>query len=201
MTDPSAADARREEVALLPCPFCGGRDVTPTQLCNNHLHHECWNCGALGPRLEGRSPTNFSKRVADEIGRENDTLWNTRPTLPAPVGALDVLRRCGEALKPFVEAYTAYTNTMRHFLIGGGTLTEQRFSEGERQASAEEAAYEVLARVTFDQLDEARDLAQLCERAIAGEGEREAHGFRAIKPTSLDHAAVLSDLARRIDDE
>lgn len=41
--------------------------------------------------------------------------------------------------------------------------------------------------------------AALAAPATAGEGEKT--GFRAIKPASEAHAAVLEDLARRIDDE
>jgi len=56
------------------------------------------------------------------------------------------------ALRPFARARIAYVQAYRNFLVDGNTSAERRFSEGERKETAEEAAYEALAEISFDEL-------------------------------------------------
>jgi hypothetical protein len=60
--------------------------------------------------------------------------------------------RLRKALEPFLPAYEAYVAVMQNFSITGNSSAERRFSEGEREDTAKEAAHEALASITFDQL-------------------------------------------------
>jgi hypothetical protein len=57
-----------------------------------------------------------------------------------------------EALRPFLPAYRAYVETMQNFVVDGETLTERRFSQGERRDSAIENAFDALTKISFEQL-------------------------------------------------
>ena len=72
--------------------------------------------------------------------------------LPPATSANPLMEQMARALEPFREAYEAYTGVMRASMTSGNTLTEIRFSAGERQDEASERAFDALSCLTFEQL-------------------------------------------------
>jgi hypothetical protein len=72
-----------------------------------------------------------------------------------------------EALEPFKVAHDAYVAVMQNGLVTGETFADRRHSEGEMRSSAEEAAFEALADITFDQM---RAVAEALASAPASAG-------------------------------
>lgn len=79
------------------------------------------------------------------------------------------IERLMAALKPFHAAYIALVETHCSFEVTGATAAERRFSDGEREDAAKEAAFEALTSITFDQLA-AVDAALTARAAHTGEG-------------------------------
>lgn len=59
------------------------------------------------------------------------------------------------ALEPFRRAHAAFVEAFSNFQIVGNTAADRRASESEREATAEGAAFDILADVTFDELENA----------------------------------------------
>jgi hypothetical protein len=91
-----------------------------------------------------------------------------------------------EAIDVLEQAASVYTDTMCNWQTSGGTMTERRFSEGERDDTADENLHEGLADLTFRHINAI--LAALAERPAI---EREALSVesisRAIDPGAWEH--------------
>lgn len=72
----------------------------------------------------------------------------SRPT-PPPDPAMGIPMA---ALQPIKKAFWAYVAACRGHITTGGTEAERRFSDGEGKDAAEEAMFEKLAELTFNQV-------------------------------------------------
>lgn len=52
--DPARQEPAREDVALLPCPFCARLGTFAQRPCDDRYVVKCRGCGALGPAGETR---------------------------------------------------------------------------------------------------------------------------------------------------
>jgi hypothetical protein len=136
------------ELELSPCPFCGGamqfrKALWSSDGCVDAVIH-------LGVHPETCGLQFFSTDTTDE---SVIAAWNTRATLSS-IQLEDVV----EALKPLAIAHDAAVNVFQNFICNGETSAERRFSDRERHVTAEEAAYEELAKISLDDLAKARTI-------------------------------------------
>lgn len=113
----SRADSRSDLMALKPCPFCGGNDLTLTVNRHGWKIVECDNCGMRGPCI-------------DLEGDEYLNRWNTRaqPAREAVARAIEgiILRRMHEKR---IEGYTLemsleQADAILSLLSGAGTKSD-----------------------------------------------------------------------------
>jgi chromosome segregation ATPase len=145
---------------------------------DNLIERDRWNQMSWQERYEHeaashqqtmRSDIDAVKSLADEIARlkgENADLQDDKAALLADIDRRArritdqqaLIEEMVEGLRPFEAAADAYTAVMQNFVVTGGTSAERRFSEGEREETAMEAAFDVLHELSFDDLHRRRTL-------------------------------------------
>lgn len=106
--------------------------------------------------------------------------------------AMSEIEERARAIAVLERAAAAYSNVCCNWLTSGNTLTERRFSEGERDDTADECLHEELAALKFSHVNAL--LTALESRSAAQVPEGDA-GFRWVKLSEQDlEARRLPDL-------